>query len=98
MVRRRIVSGLAIVSGLVVGAVGAWAVGLYLWGVVDVLDQPDRSWIFWGAIFLLAGVCSPEFRHSVRRLRLSSFGSVAAERSGQLLIHRLGWSKKRDLQ
>lgn len=56
MGKRRIVSGLAIVSGLVVGAVGAWAVGLYLWGVVDVLDQPDRSWIFWGAIFLLAGV------------------------------------------
>lgn len=44
-----VAGGLAIALGLV-------SVGAYVVGVIDVWEEPDRSWIFWGAGFGLGGL------------------------------------------
>lgn len=35
---------------------GALAVCAYVHGVIQILDQPDKSWIFWGSVFFLTGL------------------------------------------
>lgn len=46
--------------GVVVGwalvLLGVLSVGAYVRGVVDVLGEADRSWIFWGLVFLFGGL------------------------------------------
>lgn len=40
--------------GCLVTLTGIWAIAGYIWGVVSVLNEPDKSWIFWGlAIFFI---------------------------------------------
>jgi hypothetical protein len=34
---------------------GVWAIGGYVWGVLQVLDEADQSWTFWGLIFVFIG-------------------------------------------
>ena len=42
--------------GGTVALFGAWAIGAYVWGVIDVLDEADQSWIFWGLAILFIGI------------------------------------------
>ena len=35
---------------------GLWAIGAYVWGVLAILDEPDKSWIFWGLAILFIGI------------------------------------------
>ena len=44
------------VGGLLAAIFGLWAIGAYLWGVIEALDGPDRSWIFWGLAVLVIGI------------------------------------------
>lgn len=44
------------VAASVLGLLGVGASGVYLWSAVQVLDQADRSVIFWYAIFLILGL------------------------------------------
>jgi hypothetical protein len=44
------------VAASVLGLLGAGASGVYLWSAIQVLDQADRSVVFWYAIFLLLGL------------------------------------------
>ena len=55
--RPRQVSGWALSAvGGVLALVGVWGIGAYAWGVIDVLDEPDQSWIFWGLAILGIGI------------------------------------------
>ena len=36
--------------------VSVWSIGAYIVGIVDVLDKPDKSWIFWGLAILFTGI------------------------------------------
>ncbi len=45
-----------IIFAAAVSIFGIWAIVAYVWGVIDVLDEPDQSWIFWGLAFLFIGV------------------------------------------
>lgn len=45
-----------IVLGALLVALGLTWIGMYAWGVIDVLDQPDRSWLFWGLALLFGGI------------------------------------------
>lgn len=47
---------LALVSGLLLVIVGLWMVGAYVVGVINVLGEADRSWIFWGLALVAIGV------------------------------------------
>ena len=42
--------------GGMVALFGAWAIGAYVWGVIDVLDEADQSWMFWGLAILFIGI------------------------------------------
>lgn len=55
--RKKIAFGwaLILIGGLVL-LIGLWAIGAYIWGIIDILDEADQSWIFWGLIFLFIGV------------------------------------------
>lgn len=44
------------VAASVLGLLGASASGVYVWSAVQVLDQADRSVVFWYAVFLLLGL------------------------------------------
>lgn len=47
-------------AGGLVCLFGIWAIGAYAWGVIEVLDAPDKSWIFWGLAILFIGlICLP---------------------------------------
>lgn len=53
----RRVAGVALaVGGVLATAFGLCLAGMYVWGVVDVLGQPDRSWLFWGLAILFPGI------------------------------------------
>lgn len=43
------------VGGILIGA-GLLGIGVCVYGVIRVVGQPDRSWIFWGPVFLLGGL------------------------------------------
>lgn len=47
--------GLTLLGGLVF-LVGAWAVLAYFWRLIEILDEPDKSWIFWGLAILFIGI------------------------------------------
>lgn len=47
---------LATITGAVLAALGVWLVGAYLLGVLDVLGEADRSWIFWGLALVAIGI------------------------------------------
>lgn len=56
---------LAFGLGLLLSALGLAAVGVYFWGVIDIMirQPPDQSWLFWaspiamiGATLLMGGV------------------------------------------
>lgn len=53
---RQILGWSLFVIGGVLALAGAWGIGAYVWGVIDVLDQPDQSWIFWGLALLFGGI------------------------------------------
>ena len=36
--------------------VGLWLVGAYSWGVINVIGEADRSWIFWGLALVAIGI------------------------------------------
>ena len=51
--------------GITLTVIGLTGIGLYLWGVVDIMirQPPDQSWLFWasplatiGATLLIGGV------------------------------------------
>ena len=44
-----------IVGTLMIG-VGLWLVGAYSWGVINVIGEADRSWIFWGLALVAIGI------------------------------------------
>lgn len=56
----------ATVLGLGLVAFGLWLVGAYVLGVISVLGEPDRSWIFWG--LGLVAIAVPAFILGVRLL------------------------------
>ena len=35
---------------------GLWLVGAYSWGVINVIGEADRSWIFWGLALVAIGI------------------------------------------
>lgn len=55
---RRLFGWSMLVCGSALCAFGLWAIGAYIWGVVEVLNASDRSWIFWGLAILFLGVFS----------------------------------------
>ena len=57
MHRLRLILGWALqIVGAGLVLFGVWAVGAYVWGVIEVLNEPDRSWIFWGLAILFIGI------------------------------------------
>ncbi len=57
--RRRlhtILSWAILCVGVLLTLCGLWAIGAYVWGVLDVLDEADQSWIFWGLAILFIGI------------------------------------------
>lgn len=42
--------------GALLAVGGLWAIGGYVWGVIAVLGEPDRSWIFWGLALVVVGL------------------------------------------
>ncbi len=44
--------------GCLVILIGIWAIGGYIWGVISVLGEPDRSWVFWGLAILFIGLAA----------------------------------------
>ncbi|MBX7541260.1 hypothetical protein [Qipengyuania sphaerica] len=42
--------------GLSFAALGAIITGAYVHGVIDVIGEPDQSWIFWGIALLAIGL------------------------------------------
>jgi DMSO/TMAO reductase YedYZ heme-binding membrane subunit len=52
----RIGGACLLLTGGVAALFGLWAITAYVAGVVDVLDEPDQSWMFWGLVFLVLGV------------------------------------------
>jgi hypothetical protein len=46
----------AMLVGLVAMTAGLGYVGLYIQGAIEVLHEPDKSWIFWGLTILFIGV------------------------------------------
>ncbi|MGG7644402.1 hypothetical protein ACQ5SP_06275 [Rhodovulum sp. YNF3179] len=53
---RRILGWALCIAGGIAALAGAWGIGAYAWGVIDVLDEPDQSWMFWGLVFLFGGI------------------------------------------
>lgn len=56
---------LALALGLLLSALGLAGIGVYFWGVIDIMirQPPDQSWLFWasplgmiGATLLIGGV------------------------------------------
>lgn len=47
-----------IIAGGLCTVFGLWAIGAYIWGVIEILDEPDQSWIFWGLAILFLGIFS----------------------------------------
>lgn len=45
-----------IVAGWALILLGVLSIGTYAWGVIGVLGEADRSWIFWGLVFLFLGL------------------------------------------
>jgi hypothetical protein len=43
-------------AGALLALAGIWGIAIYVWGVVDVWEEPDTSRIFWGLVFLLWGL------------------------------------------
>ena len=46
----------AIIVGTLMIGVGLWLVGAYSWGVINVIGEADRSWIFWGLALVAIGI------------------------------------------
>lgn len=56
MRRKKIAGWTVCLIGAVLGGLGLLGIGTYVWGVIAILDEPDRSWIFWGLVFLFGGI------------------------------------------
>ena len=52
------IAWVALIVGTLCVLFGLWAIGAYVWGVIDVLDAADQSWIFWGLAILFIGIFS----------------------------------------
>lgn len=65
------------IGGGLLALVGAWAIGAYIWGVIDVLGDADQSWIFWGLALLFIG------------LGAGAIGALAI-RAGRVLLKKAG--------
>jgi hypothetical protein len=46
----------AMLFGLVAMTAGLGYTGMYIHGVIEVLREPDKSWIFWGLAILFIGL------------------------------------------
>ena len=55
---QRIAGWTLVLAGLMVGLFGVWAVGAYVWELIAIWNEPDRSWIFWGLAVLFIGLFS----------------------------------------
>ena len=53
---RKTIGWVAILTGGLLFLVGAWGILAYIWGVIDILGEPDKSWIFWGLAILFIGI------------------------------------------
>ena len=53
---RRILGAIVLGGGVIAVAVGIVLMGAYVVGVIQVLDEPDRSWLFWGLAILFLGI------------------------------------------
>jgi hypothetical protein len=51
----------AVLLGVVAAAAGVFFVGAYVVEAIRVLDEPDRSWFFWGVPFLFGGILLVKF-------------------------------------
>jgi hypothetical protein len=49
-------AGAATVIGAVAVMVGLFLAGAYVVEAFRVLDEPDRSWLFWGVALLFGGI------------------------------------------
>lgn len=54
--RKRILGRVLLVGGGLLAVGGLGGIGGYVIRAVEVLDQPDRSWLFWGLAVLFIGV------------------------------------------
>ncbi len=54
--KEKIAGILAVIVGALVCCVGIIGVGVYVWLVIDAFGQSDKSWLFWGLIFLVFGI------------------------------------------
>lgn len=54
----RTVRTIALIGGVILVFAGLFGIGIYAAGVIEIVVEqpPDRSWLFWGLIFLLGGL------------------------------------------
>lgn len=66
---RKIGGVISFSAGIALLTIGLFGVGTYIWIAIDALNQSDKSWLFWGAIFLVFGIPA-----SIGGFTLSAFG------------------------
>jgi len=54
--KHKLISILSILSGIILALMGALGIGVYLFSVIDILDKPDKSIIFWYLPILFLGI------------------------------------------
>ena len=58
MNKQKLISIFSILSGIILALIGILGIGIYLFSVIAVLDQPDKSVIFWYLPILFLSIAS----------------------------------------
>jgi len=56
MNKQKLISTFSILSGIILALMGMLGIGVYLFSGIAVLDQPDKSIIFWYLPILFIGI------------------------------------------
>jgi len=54
--KQKLISIFSILSGIILALTGTWGIGVYFYSGIAVLEQPDKSIIFWYLPILFIGI------------------------------------------
>ena len=63
--KQKLISIFSILSGIILALTGTWGIGVYFYSGIAVLEQPDKSIIFWSLPILFIGVITVQNPTSV---------------------------------